>query len=69
MNLVLGALIGYYGFCMLPDAEGKVQFSSTTVSVLKEDAPSYQTGLRPGDTILKVDGKNRVHRPGLAMLP
>ncbi len=41
MNLVLGvrALIGYYGFCMpLPDAEGKVQFSSTTVSVLKEDA-------------------------------
>lgn len=70
MNLVLGfvLLIGYYGFCMLPDAEGKVQFSSTTVSVLKEDAPSYQTGLRPGDTILKVDGKTVFTDRDLAML-
>lgn len=70
MNLVLGfvLLIGYFGFCMLPDENGKVQFSSTTVSVLKEDAPSYQTGLRPGDTILKVDGKTVFTDRDLAML-
>ena len=70
MNLVLGfvLLIGYFGFCMLPDENGKVQFSSTTVSLLKEDAPSYQTGLRPGDTILKVDGKTVFTDRDLAML-
>ncbi len=70
MNLVLGfvLLIAYYGFCMLPDENGKVQFSSTTISVLEEDALSYQTGLRPGDTILKVDGKTVFTDRDLAML-
>lgn len=70
MNLVLGfvLLIGYYGFCILPDADGRVQFSSTTIHSLEEDTPSYQTGLRPGDTILKVDGKTVFTDRDLAML-
>ncbi len=70
MNLVLGfvLLIGYYGFCILPDADGRVQFSSTTIHSLQEDTPSYRTGLRPGDTILKVDGKTVFTDRDLAML-
>lgn len=70
MNLVLGfvLLIGYYGFCILPDADGRVQFSSTTIHSLGEDTPSYRTGLRPGDTILKVDGKTVFTDRDLAML-
>lgn len=70
MNLVLGfvLLIGYYGFCILPDADGRVQFSSTTIHSMEEDTPSYQTGLRPGDTILKVDGKTVFTDRDLAML-
>ncbi len=70
MNLVLGfvLLIGYYGFCILPDADGRVQFSSTTIHSLEEDTPSYRTGLRPGDTILKVDGKTVFTDRDLAML-
>ncbi len=70
MNLVLGfvLLIGYYGFCILPDADGRVQFSSTTIHSLEEDTHSYRTGLRPGDTILKVDGKTVFTDRDLAML-
>lgn len=70
MNLVLGfvLLIGYYGFCILPDADGRVQFSSTTIHSLEEDTPGYRTGLRPGDTILKVDGKTVFTDRDLAML-
>ncbi len=60
MNLILGyvLLLGYYGFLQQPNsAEGKVLFGTTTIAALGKDAPSYQSGLRPGDTIRSVNGR------------
>ncbi|MBO5797595.1 MAG: site-2 protease family protein, partial [Clostridia bacterium] len=59
MNLVLGyvLLVVNYAFCQTPDANGQVLFSTTTIHSLAEDAPAYQTGLRPGDTILSINGR------------
>lgn len=58
MNLILGfvLLLGYFGICTLPSESG-TYYAGTTISVLPEDAVSYQSGLRPGDTVLKIDGK------------
>lgn len=63
MNLVLGyvALLIYYGVFTQPAAEGQpAMFSSTTIAELPETATSYQSGLRVGDEILKIDGKHTV---------
>lgn len=62
MNLVLGyvLLVAYYGLCQTPDANGKVLFSTTTIHSLAEDTPAYQTGLRPRDTIVSINGKRVV---------
>ena len=59
MNLLLGflLLLVYFGVCTLPLDDGKVYYASTTVSQLPETAVSYQSGLREGDTFLKIDGK------------
>lgn len=59
MNLVLGfvILLVYCGVCTLPSNDGKTYYSDTQIAVLKEDTPSYQSGLRPGDTVLKIDGQ------------
>lgn len=60
MNILLGyvLLLGYYGFMQEPyDEEGTVLFSTTTIARLAEDTPAYQSGLRPGDTIIEVNGR------------
>ncbi len=58
MNLLLGFLVLLITFgCLETKApDGNVYFNSVTVAQLPETAQSYQTGLRVGDTILKVDG-------------
>lgn len=59
MNLVLGfvVLLAYNGLCTLPLDDGNVYYASTQIAVLDDEAPSYQSGLRPGDTLLKIDGQ------------
>jgi regulator of sigma E protease len=59
MNLVLGfvLLIGYFGICTRPFDNGNVYYAGTSIAQLPETAASYQSGLRPGDTLLKIDGK------------
>ena len=59
MNLVLGfvILLVYCGACTQPSNDGKTYYSGTQIAVLNEDTPSYQSGLRPGDTLLKIDGQ------------
>lgn len=59
MNLVLGflVLLVYNGACTLPLEDGNVYYASTKIAVLDSEAPSYQSGLRPGDTLLKIDGQ------------
>ena len=70
MNLVLGyvLLVAYYGIFTVPDASGKARFSSTIIASLPETAVSYQTGLRPGDEIVKIDGKRTVTDSDLVMI-
>lgn len=59
MNLLLGfvILLIYCGVCTLPADNGKVYYSDTEIAVLSEDSPAYQSGLRPGDRLLKIDGQ------------
>ncbi len=60
MNLLLGyvLLLVYNGFLLEPyDEQGTVLFPTTTIARLEEDTSAYQTGLRPGDTILEVNGR------------
>lgn len=60
MNLLLGflLLLVYNGFLQEPNATyGKVLFGTTTIASLDEDSSAYQTGLRPGDTIIEVNGR------------
>ena len=70
MNLVLGyvLLLGYYGFLQEPYGNtGQVLFSTTTIAQLKEDTSAYQSGLRPGDTILSVNGRRVLMDSDLSM--
>lgn len=59
MNLVLGfaLLCAYFGVCTLPSADGNTYYAGTQISRLEETTPAYQTGLRAGDTVLKIDNK------------
>lgn len=59
MNLVLGfvLLLVYHGVCTPPSSDGNTYYAGTQISQLAEDTPSYQTGLRVGDTLVKIDGK------------
>lgn len=60
MNLILGyvLLLVYNGALQEPYADQEyVLFGSTTIASLKEDASAYRTGLRPGDTIVEVNGR------------
>ena len=70
MNLVLGyvLLVACYGIFTVPDASGKARFSSTIIASLPETAVSYQTGLRPGDEIVKIDGKRTVTDSDIVMI-
>ncbi len=62
MNLVLGyfLLVINYAFCQTPNQNGEVLFSTTTIHSLGEDTSAYQTGLRPGDTIVSINGRRVV---------
>lgn len=60
MNLFLGfvLLLIYNGALMEPPANyDKVLFPTTTIARLGEDTSAYQSGLRPGDTIVEVNGR------------
>lgn len=59
MNILLGfiLLLAYFGVCTLPSQDGKAYYAGTTVSWQEENALSYQSGLRAGDTLLTIDGK------------
>ena len=59
MNLLLGfvLLLVYFGVCTMPSSDGNTYFAGTTVSWQQENATSFEGGLRPGDTILSIDGK------------
>ncbi len=59
MNLVLGfaVLLVSFGCFETKAADGNAYFNSLTIAQLPESSPAYATGLRVGDTILKVDGK------------
>ncbi len=58
MNLLLGLVILLiaFGFMETKASDGTAYFNSVTIAELPETSPAYQTGLRVGDTILKVDG-------------
>lgn len=70
MNLVLGfcVLLCAFAFCVPKMSDGVAYFNSTTIADLSETASAYQTGLRPGDTILKVDGKTIATDMDLSMI-
>ncbi len=59
MNLILGfvVLLISFGFFENKAPNGNAYFNSLTIAELPESSPAYETGLRVGDTILKVDGK------------
>ncbi len=60
MNLLLGfvLLLVYNGALQekQPDSN-QVLFATTTILELPEDSSAYKTGLRPGDTIVEVNGR------------
>ena len=60
MNLLLGfALLLLYNGALTepPPNYDKVLFPTTTIARLEETASAYQSGLRPGDTIVEVNGR------------
>lgn len=60
MNLLLGfvLLLVYNGLLQKPHPSyGKVLFATTIIAQINEDTPAYQSGLRPGDTIVEVNGR------------
>jgi len=60
MNLLLGfvLLLVYNGVLTEPQPNyDKVLFPTTTIARLEQDTTAYQSGLRPGDTILEVNGR------------
>ena len=70
MNLLLGflLLLVYNGFLQKPyDDKGTVLFATTTIAQLGEETPAYQSGLRPGDTILEVNGRRILMDTDLTM--
>lgn len=70
MNLVLGfvLLLVYNGFLQQPyDDTGVVLFPTTTIAKISEDTSAYQTGLRPGDTILSINGRRVLMDSDMAM--
>jgi regulator of sigma E protease len=59
MNLLLGfvLLLAYFAFLSPANSQGEVLYGTTTIARLPEESPAYQTSLRPGDTIMKIDGR------------
>lgn len=70
VNLLLGflLLVVYNGFLQKPyDDKGTVLFHTTTIAKLEETTPAYQSGLRPGDTIIEVNGRRILMDTDLTM--
>lgn len=70
MNLLLGfvLLLVYNGLLQEPHPQyNKVLFATTTISSLSEESSAYQTGLRPGDTIVEVNGRRILMYTDLSM--
>ena len=70
MNLLLGyvLLVVYYGCLQRPyPGQEQVLFATTTIARLEEDTPSYKSGLRPGDTILAINGRRILMDSDLSM--
>ncbi len=70
MNLLLGfvLLLVYNGFLQEPfDDKGTVLFPTTTLARLEETTSAYQSGLRPGDTILSINGRRVLMDSDMAM--
>lgn len=70
MNLIFGflLLLVYNGLLQEPHPQyGKVLFATTTISSLSEDSPAYVSGLRPGDTIVEVNGRRTLMTTDLTM--
>jgi len=59
MNFVLAYVVLLFalGFSTPPTASGDVLFGTTTIAQLSEEASSYQTGLRAGDTVVGINGR------------
>lgn len=71
MNFLLGfaLLLVALGVCVQPGpGETRAAFCTTTIAELPETAPAYQSGLRPGDTILRIDGARVMTDVDLAAL-
>ena len=69
MNLLLGflLLLVYNGFLQEPHPTyDHVLFGTTTIASLDEESSAYQTGLRPGDTIVEVNGRRVLMDPDLS---
>lgn len=60
MNLLLGfvLLLIYNGLLQEKHPSyDKVLFPTTTIAALDESTPAYQSGLRPGDTVVEINGR------------
>lgn len=70
MNLILGfvLLLFYNGALQEPSPHyDKVLLPTTTIAQLDESTPAYQSGLRPGDTIVEVNGRRVLMDTDLTM--
>lgn len=70
MNLLLGfiLLLVYNGALMeAHPTYDHVLFPTTTIARLEEETSAYQTGLRPGDTIVEVNGRRVLMDTDLTM--
>lgn len=70
MNLLLGyvLLLVYNGVLTEPQPNyDKVLFPTTTIARLEQDTTAYQSGLRPGDTIMEVNGRRILMDTDLTM--
>ena len=59
MNLLLGfvLLIVFFAVFTQPTDDRPAMFAGTQIARLAEESPVYQSGLRPNDTVVSIDGK------------
>ncbi len=58
MNFLLGFLVLAVAIgCFTPLSHGEVLYGTPTIAQLEEDTPSYQSGLRAGDTIISINSR------------
>ncbi len=58
MNFILGYVVLLLALgCFMPMSNGEVLYPTTTIARLEEDTASFQSGLRPGDTIVSINSR------------